>query len=35
MNEQYFQDLYALIKGKDSSYEGRYSYDQFKERRVF
>jgi hypothetical protein len=30
MNEQYFQDLYALIKGKDSSYEGRYSYDQFK-----
>lgn len=30
MNEKYFQDLYALIKGKDSTYEGRYSYDQFK-----
>jgi hypothetical protein len=30
MNEKYLQDLYALIKGKDSSYEGRYSYDQFK-----
>ena len=30
MNEKYLQDLYALIKQKDSSYEGRYSYDQFK-----
>jgi len=30
MNEKYLQDLYALIKQKDSSYEGRYSYEQFK-----
>jgi len=30
MDEKYLQDLYALIKGNDPSYEGRYSYDQFK-----
>lgn len=30
MNEKYLQDLYALIKEKDFSYEERYSYDQFK-----
>ena len=32
MNEQYLQDLYGWIKGQDSSYEGRYSYDQFKQK---
>jgi hypothetical protein len=32
MNEQYLQDLYGWIKGKDSSYESRYTYDAFKQR---
>ena len=29
MDEQYLQNLYEWIKSNDSSYEGRYSYDQF------
>lgn len=32
MNEQYLQDLYGWIKGKDASYEGRYNYDVFKQK---
>ena len=32
MNEQYLQDLYGFIKGKDASYESRYTYDAFKQR---
>ena len=32
MNEKYLQDLYGWIKSKDTSYEGRYSYDQFKQK---
>lgn len=32
MNEKYLQDLYGWIKGQDPSYEGRYSYDQFKQK---
>ena len=32
MNEKYLQDLYGWIKSKDASYEGRYSYDQFKQK---
>lgn len=32
MNEKYLQDLYGWIKGQDPSYEGRYTYDQFKQR---
>lgn len=32
MDEKYLQDLYTWIKDNDSSYEGRYSYDQFKQR---
>lgn len=31
MNEQYLQDLYEWIKNNDSSYEGRYNYEQFKQ----
>ena len=31
MNEQYLQDLYEWIKENDSSYEGRYNYEQFKQ----
>ena len=32
MNEQYLQDLYGWIKGKDASYESRYTYDAFKQK---
>jgi len=32
MNEKYLQDLYGWIKSKDASYEGRYSYEQFKQK---
>jgi len=32
MNEKYLQDLYGWIKGKDASYESRYTYDQFKQK---
>ena len=32
MDEQYLQDLYEWIKKNDSSYEGRYSYDAFKQK---
>jgi hypothetical protein len=32
MDEKYLQDLYEWIKSNDSSYEGRYSYDQFKQK---
>lgn len=32
MNEKYLQDLYGWIKGQDPSYEGRYTYDQFKQK---
>jgi hypothetical protein len=32
MNEQYLQDLYGWIKGQDPSYEGRYNYNQFKQK---
>lgn len=32
MNEQYLQDLYGWIKGKDASYESRYNYDTFKQK---
>jgi hypothetical protein len=32
MNEKYLQDLYGWIKGKDASYESRYTYDAFKQK---
>ena len=32
MDEKYLQDLYEWIKKNDSSYEGRYDYNQFKQK---
>lgn len=32
MDEKYLQDLYEWIKENDSSYEGRYNYNQFKQK---
>jgi hypothetical protein len=32
MDEKYLQNLYEWIKSNDSSYEERYSYDQFKQK---
>ena len=32
MDEKYLQDLYEWIKNNDSSYEGRYDYNQFKQK---
>ena len=29
MNDEYLKKLYGWIKSNDSSYEGRYSYEQF------